>query len=279
MNSIDIFPEKLFDRNKNFIQSVPSLKQTHDFINDLISFLFPIKIHTTHSKDEVELKWRELQIKFKNLLLPIERDLKEHVDVLCVDFFSSIPAIYEKLLEDAEMYQSNDPAAFSIEEIILCYPGFAAMAIHRLAHVLYTLQIPLIPRVISEYAHSKTGIDIHPGASIGEAFYIDHGTGIVIGETCTIGNNVKIYQGVTLGALSVSKKMCNVKRHPTIQDNVIVYSGSTILGGETLIGHDTIIGGNVWLTESVLPNSVVYHKSETVIRNGKNFVEPINFVI
>lgn len=279
MNNIDLFPEKLFNRNKNFIQSVPSLKQTHDFINDLINFLFPIKIHTSHKKDEVELKWRELQIKFKNLLVPIERDLKEHVEVLTVDFFSRIPGIYEKLLEDAEMYQSSDPAAFSVEEIILCYPGFSAIAIHRLAHVLYQLRIPILPRVISEFAHSKTGIDIHPGASIGESFYIDHGTGIVIGETCIIGNYVKIYQGVTLGALSVSKKLANEKRHPTIQDNVIVYSGSTILGGETVIGHDTIIGGNVWLTESVFPNSVVYHKSETVIRNGKNFIEPINFVI
>jgi serine O-acetyltransferase len=133
--------------------------------------------------------------------------------------------------------------------------------------------------MIAEYAHSKTGIDIHPGAEIGEHFFIDHGTGIVIGDTTIIGNNVKIYQGVTLGAASVDKTMKGKKRHPTLEDNVIVYSGSTILGGETIIGHDTVIGGNVWLTKSVLPYSVVYHESKIIIRDNKSFTEPDNFVI
>ena len=141
------------------------------------------------------------------------------------------------------------------------------------------MKIPVLPRVISEYAHTKTGIDIHPGATIGNHFFIDHGTGIVIGETAIIGSSVKIYQGVTLGALYVGKELANKKRHPTIEDNVIIYAGSTILGGDTVIGHDTVVGGNSWITESVQPFSVVYHKPSVVIRDSKKFVEPINFVI
>jgi len=141
------------------------------------------------------------------------------------------------------------------------------------------MKVPVLPRVMSEYVHGKTGIDIHPGATIGENFFIDHGTGIVIGETTIVGDNVKIYQGVTLGALYVEKKLSDTKRHPTIEDNVIIYAGSTILGGNTVVGHDTIIGGNVWLTESVLPHSVVYRQHKAVIRDSKSFDEPINFCI
>jgi len=136
-----------------------------------------------------------------------------------------------------------------------------------------------LPRFFSEYAHSKTGIDIHPGATIGSSFFIDHGTGIVIGETTIIGNNVKIYQGVTLGALSVSKDKARLQRHPSIEDNVTIYSGATILGGETVIGHDSVIGGNVWLTNSVQPFSVVYHKSDVIIRDKNPLPEALNFVI
>jgi len=139
--------------------------------------------------------------------------------------------------------------------------------------------VPVLPRVMSEYLHGMTGIDIHPGAQIGSNFFIDHGTGIVIGETTHIGNNVKMYQGVTLGALFVEKDMADKKRHPSIEDNVIIYAGSTILGGKTIVGHDTIIGGNVWLTESVLPHSVVYRQHKVNIRNSKSFEEPVNFVI
>jgi serine O-acetyltransferase len=166
-----------------------------------------------------------------------------------------------------------------VEEVILCYPGFYALTIHRLSHILYQEEVPVLPRIMSEHAHSKTGIDIHPGARIGNKFFIDHGTGIVIGETAEVGNNVKIYQGVTLGAMYVQKKMKQTKRHPTIEDNVIIYAGSTILGGNTVIGHDTIIGGNVWVTESVMPHSVVYRQHKSVVRDSKKFKEPINFVI
>ena len=152
--------------------------------------------------------------------------------------------------------------------------------IYRLSHPLYKLKIPIIPRLFSEHAHSITGIDINPGAKIGNSFFIDHGTGIVIGETTVIGNNVKIYQGVTLGALNVRKEDAKTKRHPSIEDNVIIYSGATILGGNTIVGHDSIIGGNVWLTSSIDPYSVVYHKSEVHFRNwAKREKELIDFTI
>jgi serine O-acetyltransferase len=157
---------------------------------------------------------------------------------------------------------------------ILC-----GIIVYRISHILYTLGIPTIPRIISEHAHSKTGIDIHPGATIGKSFFIDHGTGVVIGETTLIGDNVKIYQGVTLGALQVSKAQAQKKRHPTIEDNVMIYSGATILGGDTLIGHDSVIGGNVWLTAGVPSFSLVFATHEVKVRNSKEFVEPIDFVI
>ena len=181
-------------------------------------------------------------------------------------------------MKDAEALLAFDPAARSVDEVIVAYPGFYATAVYRLSHQLWEQGVEVLPRLFTEYSHSKTGIDIHPGARIGEAFCIDHGTGIVIGETTEIGNNVKIYQGVTLGALNVSKD--NVaKRHPTIEDSVTIYSGATILGGTTVIGKDSIIGGNVWLTYSVPSNSVVYHKSEVKVRDKNPFPEPLNFVI
>jgi serine O-acetyltransferase len=194
-------------------------------------------------------------------------------------FIKTLPSIKKTLLSDAAFIFESDPAAKDIIEVIAVYPGFFAIYCYRIAHAVDNLSVPLLPRMITEYAHKITGIDIHPGATIGSPFSIDHGTGIVIGETTTIGNGVKIYQGVTLGALSVDKSKAADKRHPTIQDNVILYAGSTILGGETIVGRNSIIGGNVWLTESVAPFSVVYHKSEIVIRNQSGFQEPLNFII
>jgi serine O-acetyltransferase len=151
----------------------------------------------------------------------------------------------------------GDPAAHSKEEVSLSYPGLEAIVIHRIANFLYKNGIPIIPRIMSEHVHGKTGIDIHPGATIGESFFIDHGTGVVIGETCVIGKNVKIYQGVTLGALSVKKELQDKKRHPTIEDNVTIYAGATILGGDTVIGKGCIIGGNTWVTQSVEEGTVI----------------------
>jgi serine O-acetyltransferase len=193
--------------------------------------------------------------------------------------FDKIPAICKNLRQDAELILQFDPAAYSIEEVIVAYPGFTAIAVHRLAHELYNLRVPILPRMMSEWAHSRTGIDINPGAVIGQPFFIDHGTGVVIGETTVIGSNVKLYQGVTLGALSVKKEEASSKRHPTIEDNVVIYANSTVLGGDTVIGHDSIIGGNTWITSSILPFSVVYHQQEQTVSDRKQVRDVLNWVI
>ncbi|MDR3129995.1 MAG: serine acetyltransferase [Treponema sp.] len=187
---------------------------------------------------------------------------------LIVDsFFDELPRTRRDLILDMKAAFHGDPAARSEEEVILSYPGFEAITVHRLAHFFWKCQVPLIPRMMSELVHSRTGIDIHPGAEIGESFFIDHGTGVVIGETTVIGRDVKLYQGVTLGALSVKKELADKKRHPTIEDGVTIYSGATILGGETIIGRNSIIGGNVWITHPVPPDSTVY------IRVGEQVME------
>jgi serine O-acetyltransferase len=174
---------------------------------------------------------------------------------------TELPHIRARLQKDVQAALDGDPAAHSESEVILAYPGLAAVAVNRIANFLNSREVPLLPRVMSEYIHHQTGIDIHPGAAIGDSFFIDHGTGVVIGETTHIGNNVKIYQGVTVGALSVKKSLARKKRHPTIEDNVTIYAGATILGGETIIGHDSVIGGNVWLVTSVPPFSRVYNST------------------
>ncbi len=189
------------------------------------------------------------------------RDAKEIVD----DFVVALPEVRRLVETDVQAAYDGDPAATSRMEVVMAYPGLYAVTIHRLAHVLYKLKVPIIPRVMSELAHSKTGIDIHPGATIGERFFIDHGTGVVIGETTVIGRNVRLYQGVTLGGLSFDKDangalVKGLKRHPNIEDNVVIYANATILGGDTTIGHDSEIGGNVWIKESVPPYSRVYNK-------------------
>lgn len=194
-------------------------------------------------------------------------------------FFEQLPEIQRLLLTDVQAGFDGDPAAKSKEEIIFSYPGLFAIYVYRLAHVLYKEEIPFIPRVMSEYAHGRTGIDINPGATIGEYFFIDHGTGVVVGETTEIGNNVKLYQGVTLGALStrMGQQLANVKRHPTIRDNVTIYSNSTVLGGETVVGENTIIGGNTFITESIPANTKVSAKSpELVIKKPRSAVEAAN---
>ena len=181
-------------------------------------------------------------------------------------FVSRLPEVKRLVETDVQAAYEGDPAATSPMEVVMAYPGLYAVTIHRLAHELYNLKVPIIPRIMSELAHSKTGIDIHPGAQIGEHFFIDHGTGVVVGETTVIGKNVKLYQGVTLGAKSFQKDpetgalVKGIKRHPNVEDNVVIYAGATILGGDTTIGHDSEIGGSVWLIESVPPNSRVYNK-------------------
>lgn len=191
---------------------------------------------------------------------------RKKADDVTVKFMESIPKVRRMLSTDIVAAYNGDPAAKNIEEILLSYPYLVAITIQRLAHELFVLNVPLIPRIMTEYAHMKTGIDIHPGATIGEYFFIDHATGVVIGETCVIGNNVKLYQGVTLGAKSFElddngNPVKGVKRHPNIEDNVIIYAGATILGGDTTVGKGSIIGGNVWLTKSVPQNSRVYNNT------------------
>ena len=279
MVTLKEFPNYLFDQYNKFRKEVPSMIKAHNFTNNIINFLFPVKTERRCTQPQIELNLAQLQLDFKDLLGPLEKVLDEPIDIMTEKFFKKLPEISESLIKDAKIFLDSDPAARSIESVILYYPGFYSIAIYRLSHVLYKLKIPFLPRMITEYSHSNTGIDIHPGAEIGENFFIDHGTGVVIGETTIIGNNVKIYQGVTLGAIYVKKSMGGKKRHPTIEDNVIIYSGSTILGGDTVVGHDTIVGGNVWLTKSVPSYSVVYHESKTVIRDSKNRPDPTDFVI
>ena len=194
------------------------------------------------------------------LLCP-DRDAKEIVD----EFLAALPEVRRLVDTDVQAAYDGDPAATSRMEVVMAYPGLYAVTVHRLAHELYRLKVPIVPRIMSEHAHSKTGIDIHPGATIGERFFIDHGTGVVIGETTVIGRNVRLYQGVTLGGLSFEKDsngalVKGLKRHPNIEDNVVIYANATILGGDTTIGHDSEIGGNVWIKESVPPYSRVYNK-------------------
>jgi len=194
---------------------------------------------------------------------------------LTVEFLRKLPELRMMLAKDIRAALEGDPAAKSYDEIIFSYPGIRAITIYRIAHELYRLNIPLMPRIMTEYAHSHTGVDIHPGAQIGESFFIDHGTGVVIGETCVIGNSVRIYQGVTLGAISLSKaevkKLRSKKRHPSIKDDVIIYANATILGGDTVVGERSVIGGNVWLTHSVPPDTEVFIKKQDLIFGAKQY--------
>ena len=204
-----------------------------------------------------------------------QQEASEQADRICGGFFEKLPEVQERLLKDVQAGFDGDPAAKSKEEIISSYPGVFAIYVYRLAHILYVENVPHIPRIMTEYAHGKTGIDINPGAVIGDYFFIDHGTGVVIGETTEIGRNVKLYQGVTLGALSTrqGQQLANVKRHPKICDNVTIYSNSSVLGGETVIGENTIIGGNTFITESIPANTKVSAKSpELVIKKPRNAV-------
>ncbi|MBU1299015.1 MAG: serine acetyltransferase [Bacteroidetes bacterium] len=249
----------------------PIKTEAQRFVDELLEFLFPHfseKVYFT--PEEVEAKLILLQRNLKSILKPLLIASKLSFEKITKRFFSQLPDIHTKLWKDARAIEAGDPAAESLEEVVLAYPGFLAIAIYRIAHEFYQLKVPIFPRIITEYAHQMTGIDIHPGAEIGSPFFIDHGTGIVIGETTVIGRNVKMYQGVTLGALSVDKKQSKIMRHPTIEDNVIIYAQAVILGGNTTIGHHSVIGGNTWLTKSVPPYSTVYNESKVNVRRKIN---------
>lgn len=274
----EAFINSLFNQNSKNFSLFPDKESAENFINSLFNFLFLPKTVKHKQVADLTKEYESLKSHLSTLVYDVLLD-SEKTQTVTANFFQIIPALYQELIKDANTILQFDPAAVSVEEVLVAYPGFYATAIYRLSHQLHKLGVTILPRIFTEFAHCKTGIDIHPCAEIGSSFFIDHGTGIVIGETSSIGNNVKIYQGVTLGALNVSKDKASTKRHPTIEDNVIIYSGATILGGTTVIGHDSIIGGNVWLTYSVLPNSIVYHKSEVAVKDKFTEIESFNFVI
>lgn len=241
---------------KNVKGKLPSVSKSIAFAENTSKFLFPVLSEDYCEKAEV--KFERLHEDLKALLIPMGYD-NDSAQNLCEHFMGNLSKVYATLLTDAKAIFEGDPAAKSIEEVVLSYPGFWAICIYRLAHGLVKLDIPLLPRIISEYAHSKTGIDIHPAAKIGKSFSIDHGTGVVIGETSRIGNHVKIYQGVTIGALSVNSKKSKGIRHPKIENHVTIYAGASMLGG------------NVWVVESIDPYSLVTHSHKVQIRQKNNF--------
>jgi serine O-acetyltransferase len=251
----------IFNKQRD-IEAVPSNEEVAEWAIGLMNLIYPERVTSPdYSINEIKRLFTRQQNALVNILNATKACENSDNDQIAAQIFEQLPELYRKMNTDISAIMEGDPAAQSEFEIIRSYPGFLAIALYRIAHAILEANVPIIPRILTEYAHSITGIDIHPASSIGEYLYIDHGTGLVIGETTVIGNHVKLYQGVTLGALSVEKYMANTKRHPTIEDHVIIYSGATILGGETVIGHNCVIGGNVWLTKSVPAGSTVYHQS------------------
>lgn len=264
----EFFEHLLYQQQKQ--ERVPSNDEIRNWAEKLICVMFPqLSTCVLTSMEEMQQAFRKLSGELEIMMSSTTACKEFNRSALAEKFFNRVPEIYRLLNTDIEAIVAGDPAAHSAFEVVRAYPGFYALCFYRIAHELHQLKIPMLPRILTEMAHSRTGIDIHPAATIGEYFCIDHGTGIVIGETANIGNNVKIYQGVTLGALSVRKEMAFTKRHPTIEDHVVIYSGATILGGNTVIGHHSVIGGNVWLTESVQPGSLVSHQPEITVVEGK----------
>ncbi|HSZ24324.1 MAG TPA: serine O-acetyltransferase EpsC [Cytophagaceae bacterium] len=261
----DDFLDNLYNKHKSK-ELFPPTSSVSRLITKILLILFPEQTKQHYkSKEELEIAFAKLEAELLMLLASMQKYLNEEAGSIAKKYIQNLPEVYYKLNTDIDAILNGDPAAKSEFEVIRAYPGFYAIAFYRLAHELYRLNVPFLPRILTEFAHSKTGIDIHPAATIDINFYIDHGTGLVIGETAQIGKHVKLYQGITLGALSVSKDLASQKRHPTIEDRVVIYSGATILGGNTTIGHDSIIGGNVWLTHSIAPYTKVYHQPQVKI--------------
>lgn len=271
VKSLEGINAECFLKNSGGRKNIPNRKEVVKVIKDLQSLLFPDYFKHSEGSENV-LSQTELLLNIYNRLrsqiagayefngTPPEKS----PEAICDEFIAQLPLVKMMLVKDIEAIYEGDPAAKCHEEVLICYPGFYAVSIYRIANVLYRLRVPLIPRIMTEFAHEKTGVDIHAGATIGEYFCIDHGTGIVIGETTTIGNRVKIYQGVTLGAKSFKvdengNPVKDIKRHPDIGNNVVIYANATILGGDTKIGDNCVIGGNTWLTHSVEAGQVVYY--------------------
>lgn len=262
------FTNGLYQQQLNIAPCPPS-RLVAEWFDKMLGLLFP---------ETSELRFAD-RLAFQTHINALERDLAKLLTCHCGNqanvheqqtesFFALLSSIKDALDKDAKAMFEGDPAASSITEVVRSYPGFYAIAAFRIAHELLSLGVRLVPRALAEYAHRQTGIDINPGAKIGHHFCIDHGTGVVIGETSVIGNHVKIYQGVTLGALSVDKKDASSKRHPTIEDYVVIYAGATILGGSTVVGKESVIGGNVWLTRSIAPNTKVYYSAKMTNEDG-----------
>lgn len=274
MNKTDILQSlEALDRDSRLTTPAPGApapdrKTVIGVIKDLQALLFPGYYRCERALPPAELLTR-VETRLGGEIAAALRFRGEGGDPIALTdaFLSALPTIKELLLKDIEALYLGDPAAKCREEILLCYPGFYAISIYRMAHELYRLGVPLLPRIMTEYAHEKTGIDIHAGAAIGEYFFIDHGTGIVIGETTVIGHHVKLYQGVTLGAKSFEtdengNPVKNIKRHPNIGNHVVIYAGATILGGSTTVGDGVTVGGNVWLTHSVEPGTTVVYREK-----------------
>ena len=266
--------KKLSKAHADYKSRLPDIRDAEDLCNCCLSLLLPhyrnqhIKASSEDAEEYCLRIFENLEKKLEEILSGLQNKYPLNSSLVFEQFNAKLEALQTNLLLDAEAINKGDPAASDMDEVILAYPGFKAIAVHRIAHEFYALQVPLLPRLLSEYAHRETGIDIHPGAQIGKHFCIDHGTGIVIGETTVIKDKVKMYQGVTLGALSVEKSLADKKRHPTIEEDVVIYSNATILGGGTVIGKNSIIGGNVWITESVPENSIVYHTGHNKFKNN-----------
>jgi serine O-acetyltransferase len=248
----------------------PAPAAVRGWVDDLLELLFhQLARSRPASFDDFRGRWRASRALLAELLEPLRPALSADPASIADEFQGALPDVRATLLQDAAAIYAGDPAAVDHDEVIRTYPGFLAIAIYRLAHHFHRRAVPVVPRVLTEYAHSRTGVDIHPGATIGRRFCIDHGTGIVIGETTEIGDNVKLYQGVTLGALSVNKELARVKRHPTVEDDVVIYASTTILGGDTVVGKGSIIGGNVWLLQSVPPGSRIHYAPGSVVEEPR----------
>ena len=265
------FKRQLVSKHSSCV-TCPSNESIKIFFDDIMALLFPN--FSDHRLSSLELIEARVNSIYERLV-----DMMAHHPALCGTtpqkiadgFVAALQDIEGQLQLDVEAIYQGDPAAKSKEEIVRSYPGFYAIAAYRVAHLLSNLEVQIMPRVITELAQHRTGIDIHPGALIDHSFCIDHGTGVVIGETTIIGHNVKLYQGVTLGGLSIAKKDADKKRHPTIEPHTVVYANATILGGDTIIGHHSIIGGNSWITKSIAPHSTVYYISgDNQVQKTKN---------
>lgn len=252
----------LYERKKaGGIKLLFEKEEADAFLDAVLKAVYPRCLGQDLCVEDIYRRLELAKTKLARLLTCLESDEQKR-EAITEKFFEGLEDVSSKLEKDAIAMFESDPAAESLEEVVLTYPGLLAVAVYRIARSLYLQGVRVLPRLLTELGHQKTGVDIHPGARIGESFVIDHGTGVVIGETAVVGDHVKVYQGVTLGALSVEKGLAKKKRHPTIEDHCVVYAHATILGGGTVIGRNSVVGGNVWMTKSVPPHSLVYHKSE-----------------